>query len=219
MSKVRVFSNRIPMLSALTAALCLWGCSTDTSPTASNGVEDASIAASEFEPVAFGGIPSGVAAAKAPAGTGIAVSELISAKKGGRLVLDWPAKKDKVRGAKKDKVKIKVEIKILPGALEKDTMISITLANLSHAIVSVDLEFGTSATQFKIPAEVKLHMAGLDLSGYSDEDEINLFWHDPTSQSWFPVRYGYKKVDLKKGKVQGVWFLDHFSRFALGRGR
>ena len=216
MSHVRLFSNRAPMLSALTAALCLWGCSTDTSPTRSNGAagQAASIAASEFEPVAFSGAPSGAPAAKA-AGTGSRVHELISAEQGGQLLLDWEAKNDDgVTGAK-----VKVEVTILPDALEKDRMISIRLIDPDYAMVTVALDFGTHVTDFKIPAEVELDAEGLDLSSYSSEDEIDLYWYDRTSKTWSPVRYEFKEVDLDQGTVRGLWYFDHFSRYAMGRGR
>jgi hypothetical protein len=163
-----------------------------------------------FKPVSFrlSSLNNLQAAKLAP----VIVQKWISAEQGGQLLLDWEAKDENgVTGSK-----VKVEVKILPGALERDAMISIRLANPAYAMVTVDLAFGTHGTRFRMPAEVKLDLQGLDLSGYKSADAIDLFWYDPSSQSWFPVPKVYKQVELTQGKVQGIWLFEHFSTYSLG---
>lgn len=213
MSRFALPRTRAPLF-CVGVALCLWSCAPDTSPTVSDEVRSAeTIPASEFTPVAFGGVEPEVSGKAA--GTG-SVQELISAEQGGQVLLDWEIKdQDGVTGSK-----VKVEVKILPGALTEDTIVSIALENPAYAMLAVDLEFAAHGTRFLVPAEVKLDLEGLDLlSEYDSEDEIDLYWYDPAADSWHPVPCDYKVVELDQGKAQGIWYFDHFSRYGLGGGR
>lgn len=168
------------------------------------------IPASQFEPLRFRGA---LQAAKVTTDA-VVVKKLISAKQGGQLLLDWEIKDEHgVTGSK-----IKVEVKILPKALSQDTEISISLENPAYAMVRVDFTFGPEGTQFNKSAEVKMDLEGLDLSSYDDPDAIGCYWYDPDSGSWFPVLWQYKEVDLTQGKVEGLWYFEHFSVYSLSGG-
>ncbi len=77
--------------------------------------------------------------------------------------------------------------------------------------------FGDHGTNFNVPAEIKLDLEGLDLSGYG-EDEIDLYGFDRDTDTWFLVPRNYKVIELDQGKIQGIWYFDHFSRYSLGGG-
>lgn len=226
----------IPLLAflILLVGMGFSGCGPDTSPSSSgaelDGVAVAGIPASEFEPLSFRTLSPDATAAKLADdddGEGNdgdyeepkprSVTELISAEEGGQLLLDWEIKdEDGVTGSK-----IKAEIKIFSGALDSDAQISIGLLNLSYAMVGIDLEFGEHGSQFSIPAELSLDMAGLDLSGYSAGDALEFYWYDPVTDAWFPVPRDEDKfeVNLQEGKIKGIWYLSHFSRYSMSGGR
>lgn len=145
------------------------------------------------------------------------VTELIGSEQGGQLVLDWEIKDENgVTGAK-----IKAEVKIFSDALDEDTEISISLLNPAYEMMQANLEFGAHGTQFRIPAEVKLDLEGLDLSGYSAGDALNFYWYDPDTDAWYPVPRDEDqfKVEPDQGKVYGIWYFEHFSRYGLRRSR
>jgi hypothetical protein len=85
-------------------------------------------------------------------------------------------------------------------------------------MVRVEFTFGPHGTHFNIPAQVKMDFGGLDLSGYDDPEAIDLYWYNPESGAWFPVSQVYKKIDLARGKVQGLWYFEHFSVYSLSGG-
>ena len=192
------------------------GCSLDSpdllgSDRATSDVEKIEgIPDSEFQPIAFRSAGrKGIWSAKTDP---IVVTELIRAEDGGQLLLDWESQEENGNTG----TKVKVEVKVLPDALEEDTEISIGLLNPAYAMLNVDLEFREHGTQFLIPAEVKLDLVGLDLSGYDDEEALDLYWYNPEDDTWYPVPYQFKKVELDLGKVQGIWYFEHFSRYAWG---
>lgn len=164
----------------------------------------------QFAPLLF----RGASPAAKVATESVEVKKLISAKKGGRLLLDW---KSKGENSAAD-TRVKVEVKILPGALDQDTEISINLENPAYAMVRVDFTFGPHDTHFNIPAQVKMDFAGLDLSGYDDPEAIDCYWYNPDTGSWFPVPWEYKVVDLAQGTVEGLWYFEHFSTYSLSGG-
>lgn len=188
------------------AAFVISGCSHLDSPLAPEQSQ-VRIPASKFKPIRFLGSPK-VGSLTKGLDPGPYVEALITALQGGRLTLDWENKD--ANGVTVSK--IIANITISPNALERDTNISINLPNPAY----VDLEFGESGTQFRIPAVVKLDMEGLNLSGYSNADEIDLYWYDLATNSWVLVPKDYKEVHLLLGKVTGVWHFDHFSRYSLG---
>ena len=177
--------------------------------------EVAGIPDSHFKPISFRPSSSQGPAATKPAHTESnprTVRELISAGQGGQLLLDWEIKDENgVTGSK-----VKAEVKVFPRALKENTWISIGLVDPAYAMVGVDLEFGTHGTRFRIPAEVKLDIEGLDLSGYTDPDAVDFYWHDQDTNTWVPVPYDFKEVELDQGKIQGIWYFEHFSLYSLG---
>ena len=100
-------------------------------------------------------------------------------------------------------------------ALEQDTYITVTITDPGFAMIDVDLEFGAHGTQFQVPAEIKLDMENLDLSGL-DPASIDFYWYDTDNDRWVQVPSIDKDIDVEQGKIQGTWFFDHFSRYALG---
>lgn len=212
-----------PATSALLLGLFLMtSCGTDTSPISADsetgpvgGIPD-----NQFEPIAFGGSSADPFAAAKQTDKKIkpiTVRELITQANGGQLLLDWESK-DEI-GATGSK--IKAEVKIFPDALDHHTMISISLLNPVYAMLSVDLEFGAHGTQFHIPAEVMLDLEGMDLSGYGEGDTLNFYWYDPDTDAWYPVPRDEDqfKMELDQGKVYGIWYFAHFSRYSLGGRR
>ena len=213
------------------ASLALFtGCGTDLSqspiaPQALTLDQQGAIPASQFEPVSFrqDASPSQVRAARRVKGKKKydepkprEVSELIHADQGGQLLLDWEIKNSKgVTGSK-----VKAEVKVFSGALDNDTEVSIGLTNPTYRIANVELEFGAHGTQFHIPAEVSLDMEGLDLSNF-DPSTLNFYWYDPDTDAYDPVPGDddHFEYDLEQGKIKGIWYFPHFSRYSLGGGR
>ena len=122
---------------------------------------------------------------------------------------------------------VKVTVTIPPASLDEDTAITIELIDPTRAMLRVDLAFGQHGTHFKIPAEVKLDMKGLNLpggggGGGGDDDGyvIDFYWFDPDTQIWYVVPKNEKKysVDYEQGRVKGIWYFSHFSRYSLSQG-
>ena len=214
----RIAKFRFPLL--LGCAVLLGGCGypsgeAPTSPRQASSevlsiAQPAGISAADFRPIAFRRPSRDTGPARKPA----FIKKVISAKQGGQLLLDWESKdQNGVTGTK-----VKAEVKILPGGLEQDTEISIYLDNAEHVMITVNLEFGKHGTAFLIPAEVKLDIWGLDFSGYGPTDVIDLYWYDPDAETWFPVPKEFKKVNRSQGKVEGIWYFEHFSRYSLSGG-
>lgn len=225
----RFFSAPSPILLILFMGLGFGvsGCGLDASSDSADleSGPAAGIPTSEFEPVSFRALAPDdpgfwrekTATAKYDEPKPRTVTESISAEGGGQLLLDWEIKDENgVTGSK-----VKAEIKIFPGALEEDAKITIGLLNPTYAMVSVELEFGDHGTQFHIPAEVSLDMEGLDLSGYDDGDTLDFYWRDPVTDAWFPVPRDedHFEFDRNQGKIKGIWFFKHFSRYSLSKGR
>ena len=201
------------------------GCSSDTSTRSGDDTAvRTGVPPSEFEPLAFRTGEPGSAPAGKILGTGSSVTARISAEQGGQLLLDWEKKNSEgVTG-----VKVKVEVKFHPGALDEDRDVTISLVNPAYAMLNVELEFGNHGTRFKIPAEVKLDIEGLDLKGAAGVDGssgdagyvFDFYWFDPAEKAWFavPKDEDQYEVDLKDGKIKGIWYFDHFSRYSLSRG-
>lgn len=202
----------------LMTGFALSGCGPEAPPVAQEEetVQVAGIPDSEFEPLAFRFVaPAAKVTDDDDESRPTSVEALISATQGGQLLLDWFAEDaDGETGSK-----VKVEVKVLPGALSEDTIVSISLENPAYAMLEVELEFGTHDTQFLVPAEVKLDVYDLDLSGVASEDEIDFYWYDSATDAWYPVPNDYKIVELDQGKIQGIWYFDHFSRYSLSKGR
>lgn len=243
----RFFSDSTLMVLILSMGLGLGvsGCGVDSSPISQDAElgEAAGIPASEFEPVAFRALSPGgpgslqedtAAAKRVPKADKkdkkdkkdkvktqyeepklCTVTELISPEQGGQLLLDWEIKdRNGVTGPK-----VKVEVKIFPGALDEDTQITISLLNPAYVMVNVELEFGVHGTQFNIPAEVSLDVEGLDLSGDGDGDTLDFYWYDPVADAWFLAAKDedHFEMDLEQGKIKGIWYIEHFSRYCLAR--
>ena len=203
----------------LLAVGLLAGCAIDCAPSAP-GAQSSSIPDSEFRPIGFQTAQSDPLAPVGKAAddddgesddddSDRFATKWITADKGGSVKLNWK---------NEEGITVKVTLKVLRGALDEDSQVTIGLLNPNVAMIGVDLEFGQHGTQFRIPAEVELDLKQLDLSGYAETDKLDLFWYDPVSDAWFPVRRDERKfsIDLKKGRVKGVWFFDHFSRYSLG---
>ena len=224
------FSRRLAVLALLAM---IGGCNSDTSTRSEQanatpiGIPDA-----EFEPLAFLTAEGSAPAAKA--GAAASVTSLISAEEGGHLKLKWRSGEEE--GGKGARVNVTVTVP--PGSLEKDSPITIDLIDPTRAMLRVNLVFGEHGTQFKIPAEVKLFVSGLDFDGDRDGDDgygrdddgldggggddsvIDFYWFDPDTDTWYAVRRDESKysVDREAGTLRGVWYFDHFSRYSLSRG-
>lgn len=215
--QLNTFAQRFSLLLVFGAFLLVAvGCGTEHSPVVSTVERDGGIPNSEFQPIAFLPLaPAGKLAQGEESGSR-SVTDVIGTD-GGQLKLDWAIKSDDGN----DETKVIAEIKIFAGALDEAFQISISLLNAAYAMVSVDLEFGNHGTQFNIPAEVTLDLQGLDLSGHADPEAINFYWYDPDTDAWYPVPRDEDqfKVEVDGGKVWGIWYFEHFSRYSLSKGR
>lgn len=194
---------------AVTVALLLaWaglvaGCSDQApSPLSADSAQAAEvrgIPAEAFEPLRLQAGPL-------PAGKRVGAALVVRASKGGTVKAKWEIEGDD------EEVKIEAEIKIRPGALERDTRISIEL----EGPADVTFVLGECGTRFSVPAELSLKVKGLDLPDGDDPAGIDLFWLDEEAGVWVPV----PRQSLKVGgdKLWGTWLLDHFSRYSLSGG-
>jgi hypothetical protein len=109
---------------------------------------------------------------------------------------------------------------ILPYSLEKSSWITMGFA--SEYLVSnvslgpVDMNFGPDGTSFKKPALLNIVAQGLDLSGWSQEDNLQLACFNEDTQLWEVVPSQRIIFNVKTGYLQCVnGQLSHFSRYGF----
>jgi len=146
------------------------------------------------------------------------VEELITKKDGGQLKLDYEAKDHAGNTA----CKVQIDLKIEAGALKKDSMISISLLEAGMFMTNVDVVFGQHGIRFRKPAYLVIDAQYLDLSGIEDPDEVGFYSYNQKEDLWYEIPTEELKVELADPSNQKLLvkaWLDHFSRYALGRSR
>ncbi|MGA9120582.1 MAG: hypothetical protein WB699_14555 [Bacteroidota bacterium] len=109
--------------------------------------------------------------------------------------------------------------------------VSFTLQIPAHAVTSpktititvdknapdISAEFGPSGTVFLTPALLDVQVAGLDLSSFSDTDNIDLWYVNPNG--WInTMQYNKFRLNTKMGTLAVTDLqIPHFSRYCFGR--
>lgn len=136
------------------------------------------------------------------------VSSLITAKDGGKLVLDC---KDRV-GAHEN-FSVHMELNFDPGSITDDFTATLTLDGY-YLMSAVDMQFGPHGTTFLKPATLSAKVVGVDLTGYTKDAPPNLYYDD--NGTWVPMQ-GDVKIDPKQLKLECKnGELPHFSRYCFG---
>ena len=96
-------------------------------------------------------------------------------------------------------------IVIPPGALERDTRISIAQPMPGYVLG----DFGPDGIHFNKPVELSMTYQFLDLRGIA-EDRLTIYWLNPETGTWFDL---LAHVDRETQTV--TLEVDHYSRYAL----
>ncbi len=137
-------------------------------------------------------------------------SETITVQSGGKLQIHY-AEDDPVGG--KDALKIDVEVRFAPGSVSDDFVASMT-ADANYAMTSLNLSFGPQNVTFLKPAEVKMHVTGMNLSRLPAGAELRLYLVE--DGTWVPMP-GTVTFNARTGEVKCLdGQLPHFSRYAFG---
>ena len=115
------------------------------------------------------------------------VEKVIKAKDGGTLTLN------------------RHTIVIPPGALERDTRISISEPMPGYVLG----DFGPDGIHFNKPVELSMTYQFIDLGGIQ-EDCLTIYWFNPETGTWFDL---LAHVDKETQTV--TLEVDHYSRYAL----
>jgi hypothetical protein len=139
----------------------------------------------------------------------ITASSPIYVKGGGKVNL-----KDEEKDATGKKVfELEIELKFDDKSVSNDFVASLT-TDASYLMSSVDLAFGPEGTTFLRPANLKVHVKGMDLSGLTDKSVVNLYYDN--NGTW-ELMDGDVKLHVKDGELQcDNGKLPHFSRYAFG---
>ncbi len=137
------------------------------------------------------------------------VSETITVESGGKLQLQYSD------GSKKDgnALKLDLEVSFRPHTVTSDFVASVS-ADAYFAMASLDMVLGPQTASFTEPANVKMHVTGMDLSQMPEGSELHLFYYDNGSWVTMPgtVTYNRQTGEVKCQDGQ----LPHFSRYCFG---
>ena len=117
-------------------------------------------------------------------------------------------------------VVIIANLTILPYSLEKSTWITMGFASdylvTNVTLGPVDMNFGPDGITFKKPALFNLVAYGLDLTGWSEGDNLQLACFNENTQLWEAVPSQKIMFNVKTGFLQCVnGQLSHFSRYGF----
>jgi hypothetical protein len=147
-------------------------------------------------------LPSGMSALK-----NLSVWGQVTQKNGGELKLDY---KENVEG----KFELHVKLKFEKGTVSNDFDASLSM-DANYLMNNVNLEFGPHGSYFIRPAKLEIVVRGMDLSGFTDNDKIYLYYED--SGQWTQMQ-GDVKISVNEGKLECKnGELPHFSRYAFCR--
>jgi hypothetical protein len=153
---------------------------------------------------------------KAPAGLkkgGILYdSELISARKGGKLQIDYTYQDAA------DKITVSITLTVPKYALPYDQVLTMTLDEETlTGSIDVNVVFGPHGTNFLTPALLDIDTKGLDLSSLPPDADVQLYYFDPDSGNYEPMGAKKETCNFKKGEIRCKGGrLPHFSRYAFG---
>jgi hypothetical protein len=137
-------------------------------------------------------------------------SELIRTKIGGTLNVTFSYK------GKTGKVDVNVTLKIPAGALPNDQVLTMSVDEQTLSGF-VDLTFGPHGTMFLTPALLNINATGLDLSSVPPNAKVQLYYYNPTTNTYELMVVKNVFIDLKNGAIKCQdGQLPHFSRYAFG---
>ncbi len=136
-------------------------------------------------------------------------SSLITAKDGGKLVLDC-----KDRAGAGENFSVHIELRFEPGTITDDFVATLTMDSY-YLMSTVDMQFGPHGSTFLKPAILSANVVGVDLTGFTKDAPPNLYYDD--NGTWVPMQ-GEVKIDPKHLKLECKdGELPHFSRYCFGR--
>jgi hypothetical protein len=139
------------------------------------------------------------------------IVDSVTVDRGGRLLVK---DEDFDSVTSKRNFRMKIEIAFKPHSVSNDFLASVS-TDAQYLMSSLDLQFGPHGTFFLKPADLKVWVKGMDLSGFSPKDRIYLYYID--NGRWVRME-GNVSFNVKTGELSCAnGRLPHFSRYAFGR--
>lgn len=107
---------------------------------------------------------------------------------------------------------IEIRLHVPAHAVSKPATWSLTLYPNSF-VTEVSFVGGPAGLEFLRPAKLRIEAEGLDLSGINPES-VGLYYYNDQG-FWELIEPIALKVEIDEGEIRGLWWLDHFSRYAL----
>ncbi len=190
--------SRVALLLAFAAAMFLVGCQKDnlTGPTEASQAQGGSVRL--------------LALPKGSLHKVTYTFDTVTVQSGGKLQIHY-TEDDSVAG--KNAMRLDFEVQFAPGSITNDFVATLA-TDANYAMSALGLTFGPHGTTFLKPAEVKMHVTGLDLSQMPEGGSLHLFYDE--NGTWVTMP-GEVTVNTVTGEVKCLdGQLPHFSRYAFG---
>lgn len=124
---------------------------------------------------------------------------------------------NKIPTSNNGEVKLNVRLNIQKESIPDDCRMRMSIDD-EQFLGDLAITFGPHGTVFSKPALLDIYIENIDLTGM-DPNKIKVYYFNPESGSWTPMRCDYISVDIENGIIAvGNAYLPHFSRYALSRG-
>jgi hypothetical protein len=112
------------------------------------------------------------------------------------------------------RVSINASLTIPSNSLNQDTWITMGFVD-DYLMSDVNLSFGPDGTEFNKPAFLNIFAYGLDLSGWSQNDDPKLAAYNESTGQWEVVPFQKVYFNVENGSLWCYSQLTHFSRYGF----